>query len=117
VLGRPRRCKLAHAFPGGYSDKRRKLAQLLGQPGVFLTASRQRVSAGGRAGPGDRRHLGGALVFSLVPQCAEDRRVDKRSHHAVPQGPGVHLGFGRIVASEMEAPNMLVFFGVFEYIG
>jgi hypothetical protein len=33
----PRRCKLAHAFLWGDSYKRLKLAQLLGQLGVFLT--------------------------------------------------------------------------------
>jgi hypothetical protein len=37
VLGWPRRFKLAHAFLRGYSDKKLKLAQLLGQLGVFLT--------------------------------------------------------------------------------
>jgi hypothetical protein len=37
VLGWPKRCKLAHAFLWGYSDKRLKLAQLLGELGVFLT--------------------------------------------------------------------------------
>jgi hypothetical protein len=37
VLGWPKRCKLAHAFLWEYSYKRLKLAQLLGQLGVFLT--------------------------------------------------------------------------------
>ena len=37
VLGWPKRCTLAHAFLWEYSDKRLKLAQLLGQLGVFLT--------------------------------------------------------------------------------
>ncbi len=37
VLGWPKRCKLAHAFLWAYSYKRLKLAQLLGQLGVFLT--------------------------------------------------------------------------------
>jgi hypothetical protein len=37
VLGCPRKCKLAHAFPWDYSDKGLELAQLLGQLGVFLT--------------------------------------------------------------------------------
>jgi hypothetical protein len=37
VLGWPTRCKLAQAFLREYSCKRLKLAQLLGQPGVFLT--------------------------------------------------------------------------------
>ena len=37
VIGWPKRCKLAHAFLQEYSDKRLKLAQLLGQLGVFLT--------------------------------------------------------------------------------
>ena len=37
VSGWPKRCKLAHAFLWEYSYKRLKLAQLLGQLGVFLT--------------------------------------------------------------------------------
>jgi hypothetical protein len=37
VSGWPNRCKLAHAFLWEYSYKRLKLAQLLGQLGVFLT--------------------------------------------------------------------------------
>ena len=36
LLGWPKRCKLAHAFLHEYSDKRLKLARLLGQLGVFL---------------------------------------------------------------------------------
>ena len=39
VLGWPKICKLAHAFLQEYSYKRLKLAQLLGQFGVFLTCS------------------------------------------------------------------------------
>jgi hypothetical protein len=37
VTGWPKRSKLAQAFLWEYSDKRLKLAQLLGQLGVFLT--------------------------------------------------------------------------------
>ena len=37
VLGWPKRCKMAHALLWEHSDKRLKLAQLLGQLGVFLT--------------------------------------------------------------------------------
>jgi hypothetical protein len=37
VLGWPERYELAHAFLWEYSCKRLKLAQLLGQLGVFLT--------------------------------------------------------------------------------
>ena len=37
MLGWPKKYKLAHAFLWEYSDKRVKLAQLLGQLGVFLT--------------------------------------------------------------------------------
>ena len=40
ALGRPKRCKLVHAFLWEYSDKRLKLAQLLGQLGVFPTFGR-----------------------------------------------------------------------------
>ena len=36
VSGWPKRCKLAHAFLWEYIDERLKLAQLLGQLGVFL---------------------------------------------------------------------------------
>jgi hypothetical protein len=41
--GRPKRCTLAHAFRWKHSCERLKLAQLLGQLGVFLTL---RPSAG-----------------------------------------------------------------------
>jgi hypothetical protein len=37
VLGWPKRCTLGQAFLVEYSYKRWKLAQLLGQLGVFLT--------------------------------------------------------------------------------
>ncbi len=37
VPGWPKGCKLAHTFLWEYSDNRMKLAQLLGQLGVFLT--------------------------------------------------------------------------------
>ena len=37
LLGCPKLCKLAHAFLRGYSYKGLKLAQILGQLGVFLT--------------------------------------------------------------------------------
>ena len=39
MSGRPKRCRLAHAFLRIYSCKRLKLARLLGRPdvGVFLT--------------------------------------------------------------------------------
>ena len=37
MSGWPNRCKLDHAFLREYSYKRLKLAQLLGQLGVFLT--------------------------------------------------------------------------------
>jgi hypothetical protein len=37
VLGWPKRCKLAYSFLWDYSYRRLKLAQLLGQLGVFLT--------------------------------------------------------------------------------
>ena len=41
VLGWPKRCKLAHVFMWEYIYKRLKLAQLLGQLGVFLTCARE----------------------------------------------------------------------------
>ena len=44
VSGRPKRCKLAHAFPWEYRDKRLKVAQLLGQLGVSLTWSQDWAS-------------------------------------------------------------------------
>jgi hypothetical protein len=37
VLGWPQKCRLAHTFRWEYSYKNLKLAQLLGQRGVFLT--------------------------------------------------------------------------------
>ena len=37
MLGWPKRCKLAHAILREYCYERPKLAQLLGQLGVFLT--------------------------------------------------------------------------------
>jgi hypothetical protein len=44
VLGWPKLCKLAHAFPWEYSYKRLKLAQLLGQLSVFLTTGGDAIS-------------------------------------------------------------------------
>ena len=44
VFGWPKRCRLAHAFLQKYSYKRLKLAQLLGQLGVFLTSAARRPS-------------------------------------------------------------------------
>ena len=35
MSGWPKRCQLAHAFLWGYNGKRLKLAQLLGQLGIF----------------------------------------------------------------------------------
>jgi hypothetical protein len=40
VLGWPNRCKSARTFLWEYSDDMLKLAQLLGQLGVFLTAAK-----------------------------------------------------------------------------
>jgi hypothetical protein len=40
LLGWPKRCELAHAFRWKYTYKKLKLAQLLGQLGVFLTCAR-----------------------------------------------------------------------------
>ena len=73
VLGRPKRCQLAHAFLWEYSYKRLKLAQLLGQLSwrlsrLELVAQQRERAEGGR---GDEQRRGEA-----------------------------HLGFGRIVASE-----------------
>jgi hypothetical protein len=45
VLGWPKRCRLAHGFRREHSCKRLKLAQLLGQLGVFLTWSCQSSSS------------------------------------------------------------------------
>ena len=45
LLGWPERRKLAHAFLWECSYKRLKLAQLLGQLGVFLTQRRQNFPA------------------------------------------------------------------------
>jgi hypothetical protein len=42
LLGWPKRCRLAHAFLWEHSYKRLKLAQLLGQLGVFLTCAAAR---------------------------------------------------------------------------
>ena len=39
VLGLPKSCELAHAFLWEYSQRRLKLAQLLGQLAVFLTCA------------------------------------------------------------------------------
>jgi hypothetical protein len=52
VLGWPKRCELDHAFRREYSYERRKLAQLQGQLGVFLTraaALAARLAPAGRA--------------------------------------------------------------------
>ena len=46
LLGWPKICKLAHAFLWEYNYQRLKLAQLLGQLGVFLTCSSGRRAEG-----------------------------------------------------------------------
>jgi hypothetical protein len=51
ALGRPRRCKLAHAFLWGYSSQRLELAQLLGQAGAFLTSGSGSGSGSAAAPP------------------------------------------------------------------
>ena len=68
VLGWPRRCGLAHAFLWEHSCKKLKLAQLLGQRGVFLTCGdtqpggwegpARREGGGGIRPEGDRQELG-----------------------------------------------------------
>ena len=49
MLDWPKRCKLAHACLWGYSYKRLKLAQLLGQLGVCLTQEEVMQAAQGAA--------------------------------------------------------------------
>ena len=49
VSGWPKICQLAHAFMWEYSYKRLKLAQLLGQLGVFLTCTTSSSSASSSA--------------------------------------------------------------------
>ena len=66
VLGWPKRWKLAHAFPWEYSCKRLKLAQLLGQPGVFLTAARSASSAPSSRATGARKVLGWPKRWQLA---------------------------------------------------
>jgi hypothetical protein len=51
VLGWPTRCKLARVLRWGYSHKRLKLAQLLGQLGVFLTRPAARRWRSSRSSP------------------------------------------------------------------
>jgi hypothetical protein len=73
VLGWPKICKLAHAFRWECSYKRLKLAQLLGQLGVFLTR-------GARAGfvvP-----EGNAATLEALCSCAQDWRVSANSWRA-----------------------------------
>ena len=50
VLGWPKRCKLTHAGLWEYNYKRLKLAQLLGQLGIFLTRSEFEDARGGSEG-------------------------------------------------------------------
>ena len=78
----PKRFKLARAFRWEYSCKRLQLAQLLGQLGVFLTFVRR--SAASR-------------VQTSVQVLHGPRWLWPSD-----------LGSGRAVASETEAPNMLV---------
>ena len=66
MLGWPKRCKLAHAFLWEYSCKRLKLAQLLGQLGVFLT--RYAASAEVSAHPS-----GGVTGFAAISFERADR--------------------------------------------
>jgi hypothetical protein len=48
ALGWPKRCQLAHAFLWEYSHQGLKLAQLLGQLGVFRTSARRTASRSSR---------------------------------------------------------------------
>ena len=79
MLGWPKRCELTHAFLWEYSYKRLKLGQLLGQlVGVFLTQQ-------------------------AVLQHRHHRAADQLQH-----APGLAgLGFGRMVVSQTEVPNIL----------
>ena len=63
ILGWPKRCKLAHALLWEHSYKGMKLAQLLGQPSVFLTFG---PSLEGSLLARAPILLGGALVTGLT---------------------------------------------------
>jgi hypothetical protein len=66
VLGWPKRCKLAHAFLLEYSCKKVKLAQLLGQLGVFLTCAPS-CAANGPASPASPRTSTVPSPFETTP--------------------------------------------------
>jgi hypothetical protein len=63
VLGRPKRCKLAHALLWKYSYKRLTSAQLLSQLGVVLTFAAAQAAARrwGFSGEGGRL----AVIFEF----------------------------------------------------
>ena len=90
VSGRPRRCKLARAFLWEYSDKSLKLAQLLGQLGVFLTWSSAAAWNPPRPPPSAAR---GATPAGGAAAAAARRRV-KRGW-----GAGAAAGGGALAAS------------------
>jgi hypothetical protein len=119
VLGWPEIYKLAHAFLCEYSYERLELAQLLGQLGVILTcggsASTENVlnkTDSPTANLWRQRERG-----EVPPQRAavgfELRRALRRrlglGAGLASQRPrtGLGLGFGRIVVSNIEAPNIL----------
>jgi hypothetical protein len=77
VSGRPRRCKLAHAFQWEYSNKRLKLAQLRGQLGVFLTSGRKP-----RGLPRRRR-------WPDAARCASKYRVVRPPSRSTPLQPSL----------------------------
>jgi hypothetical protein len=78
VLGWPQRCKLAHAFLRGYSYKRLKLVQLLGQRSVFLTwapegPSSRRASGESTSG-GGIMCSGNAVIDSMIVPVVQIQR-------------------------------------------
>ena len=115
VLGWPRRCKLAHAFLRGYSDKKLKLAQLLGQLGVFLTlpslkyslsvtlqgagtgslhathgGTRKRIGTSAAAGRGRRRRRTRRLTSRLARLADSEKGV--RLAQKMQAGPCISVG-------------------------
>ena len=126
MLGWPKRCKLAHALLWEYAYKRLMLAQLLGQPDSHFREVDIRADQRGpiRGKRGDFPHT--ALIYMKIPM---HERVEQPSYSFAANGSSgsrfsrffsstapwmapwratASLGFGGIVISEKEAPNMLV---------
>ena len=94
VSGRPKRCKMAHAFLWGHSYKRLQSVQLLGQLGVFLTAGPMCLSLVG--------HMGAVWLLKAKGQVGYSRgsrsaRVDEPHEVRAARHPTGRRVCGRVL--------------------